>query len=106
VPKISETLVAYAQPLLLEISGTASAWRAVLYLVAIIWNGVLMGVPESEIVAVLRQGFDTSADVPGLVRSLFERKQSLFADDPRLILDVQTQQRGDHVYVHVTCLTR
>jgi hypothetical protein len=30
---------------------------------------------------------------------LIERKQSLFADDPRFIFDVRTQQSGDRVHV-------
>jgi hypothetical protein len=99
LPKISETLVAFAEPLLAGIPEAEAGWRTGLYAAAIVWNGVVAGIPEAEITGQLQQGFGSSVDVPGVVRRLIERKQSLFADDPRFIFDVRTQQSGDRVHV-------
>jgi len=70
-----------------------------LYAAAIVWNGVVAGIPEAEITEQLQRGLGSSVDGPALVRRLIERKQSLFADDPRFIFDVRTQQNGDRVHV-------
>lgn len=99
LPKISETLLAFAEPLLAGIPETEAGWRTGLYAAAIVWNGVVAGIPEAEITGQLQRGFGSSVDVPELVRRLIERKQSLFADDPRFIFDVRTQQSGDRVHV-------
>jgi hypothetical protein len=99
LPKISETLVRFAEPLLAGIPETEAGWRTGLYAAAIVWNGVVAGIPEAEIMGQLQRGFGSSVDVPELVRRLIERKQSLFADDPRFIFDVRTQQSGDRVHV-------
>lgn len=99
LPKISETLVAFAEPLLAGIPEAEAGWRTGLYAAAIVWNGVVSGIPEAEITRQLQRGLGSSADVPGLVHRLIERKQSLFADDRRFIFDVRTQQSGDRVHV-------
>lgn len=99
LPKISETLVAFAEPLLAGIPEAEAGWRTGLYAAAMVWNGVVAGIAEAEITGQLQRGFGSSVDVPALVRRLIERKQSLFADDPRLIFDVRTQQSGDRVHV-------
>lgn len=99
LPKISETLVAFAEPLLAGIPEAEAGWRTGLYAAAIVWNGVVSGIPEAEITRQLQRGFGSSADVPELVHRLIERKQSLFADDRRFIFDVRTQQSGDRVHV-------
>jgi hypothetical protein len=99
LPKISETLVAFAEPLLAGIPEAEAGWRTGLYAAAIVWNGVVAGISEAEITGQLQRGFASSVDVPGLVRRLIERKQSLFAHDPRFIFDVRTQQSGDRVHV-------
>jgi hypothetical protein len=99
LPKISETLVAFAEPLLAGIPEAEAGWRTGLYAAAIVWNGVVAGIPEAEITGQLQRGFGSPVDVPGLVRRLIERKQSLFADDSRFIFDVRTQQSGDRVHV-------
>ena len=70
-----------------------------MYAAAIVWNGVVAGIPEAEITEQLQRGLGSSVDGPALVRRLIERKQSLFADDPRFIFDVRTQQNGDRVHV-------
>jgi len=99
LPKISETLVAFAEPLLAGIPEAEAGWRTGLYAAAIVWNGVVAGIPEAEITGQLQRGLSSSVDVPGLVRPLIERKQRLFGDDRRFIFDVRTQQSGDRVHV-------
>jgi hypothetical protein len=63
------------------------------------WNGIVSGIAEAEIATQLQPGFGPLFDVPGLVRCLTERKESLFADDLRFIFDVRTQQNGPRVEV-------
>lgn len=99
LPKISETLVAFAEPLLADVPETEAEWQTGLYTAAIVWNGIVSGIPEAEITAQLQRGLGPSVDVPELVRSLSERKQSLFAKDARFIFDVRTQQQGERVHV-------
>lgn len=99
LPKMSETLVTFAEPLLAGVPETEGEWRAGLYTAALVWNGVVAGLPEAELTAQLQRGLGRLPDVPGLVRYLIERKQCLFADDSRLIFDVHTQQDGDRVRV-------
>ncbi len=91
--------MAFAEPLLAGIPEAEAGWRTGLYAAAIVWNGVVSGIPEAEITRQLQRGFGSSADVSGLVHRLIERKQSLFADDRRFIFDVRTQQSGDRVHV-------
>jgi len=96
---MSETLVAFAEPLLADAAQIEAEWRTGLYAAAIVWNGLVSGIPEAEIAMQLQRGLGRSVDVPGLVRRLTERKQSLFADDLRFIFDVRTRQNGARVDV-------
>ena len=89
LPKMSETIVAFAEPLLAEIPQTEPRWRTGLYAAATVWNGLVSGVAESEIATQLQRGLGPSVDVPELVRCLAERKQRLFADDMRFIFDLK-----------------
>lgn len=107
LPKMSETIVAFAEPLLADVPQTEAGWRTGLYAAATVWNGLVSGVAEAEITAQLQRGLGPSADVPGIVRCLVERKQSLFADDVRFIFDLRTHQNGPRVDVSaVSGLTR
>lgn len=99
LPKMSETIVAFAEPLLAEVPQTEPGWRTGLYAAATVWNGLVSGVAEAEIATQLQRGLGPSVDVPGLVRCLAERKQSLFADDMRFIFDLRTHQNGPRVDV-------
>jgi len=99
LPKMSETLVAFAEPLLADVPETEAGWRAGLYTAAVVWNGIVSGIPEAETSAQLQRVLGPSVEVPGLVRCLTERKQSLFAEDVRCIFDVRTQQHGERVHV-------
>ena len=99
LPKMSETLLEFAEPLLADIPETDAGWRAGLYTAAIVWNGIVSGVAEAEITAQLQRGLGPSEDIPDLVRDLTERKQYLFAEDSRFIFDLRTHQRGERVHV-------
>lgn len=98
LPKMSETLVAFAEPVLADVPRTEAEWRAGLSTAVVVWNGIVSGMTEAEIVTQL-QRLGLSVDVPGLVRGLTERKRSLFADDSRFIFDVRTHQQGERVDV-------
>lgn len=99
LPKMSETLVSFAEPLLAGVPETEARWRAELGAAAIVWNGLVSGLSEAEIAATLQRGLDSSVDALGLVRCLTERKQRLFTEDKRFIFDVRTQQAGERVHV-------
>lgn len=107
LPKMSETIVAFAEPLLADVPQTEAGWRTGLYAAAMVWNGLVSGIAEAEITTQLQRGFGPSVDVHELFRCLAERKQSLFADDMRFIFDLQTRQNGPRVDVNaVSGLTR
>jgi hypothetical protein len=99
LPKMSDTLVAFAEPLLTGIPETEEGWRAGLSMAAFVWNGVVSGLAEAELAAQLQRGLGRSLEAPGLVGSLMERKRRLFAGDSRLIFDISARQHGDRVYV-------
>jgi hypothetical protein len=99
LPKMSETLVAFAKPLLADVPETETEWRAGLHAATLVWNGIVSGLSQDKITTLLQRGLGQAVDVPGLVRCLIERKQSLFAADMRFIFDVSTQQTGDRVHV-------
>jgi hypothetical protein len=69
LPKMSEQIVAFAEPLLAGAPETPEAWRSSLLVAALVWNGVVDAVPHDEIVAQLEPGLP-SVDVPGLVSFL------------------------------------
>jgi hypothetical protein len=98
LPKMSEQLVAFAEPLLAGAPETPEDWRSTLLVAALVWNGVVDAVPHHEIVAQLEPGLPT-VDVPGLVSFLAQRKQELYPADPRLILDIRTYVSGDRIHV-------
>jgi hypothetical protein len=107
LPKISETLVAFAEPLLADVPETEEGWRPGLHAAVIAWNGLVSGMSDIEIAAVLQRELDPQVDALELVRGLTARKQRLFAEDQRFIFDVRTQQTGERVHVMaVSGLTR
>lgn len=99
LPKISETLVAFAEPLLADVPETEERWRPRLHTAVIAWNGLVSGRADTEIAGMLRRELDPQVDALELVRGLAVRKQRLFAEDQRFICDVRTQQTGERVHV-------
>lgn len=105
LPKISETLVAFAEPLLADVPETEERWRPRLHAAVIAWNGLVSA--DVEIAAILQRELDPQVDALELVRGLTARKHRLFAEDQRFIFDVRTQQTGQRVHVMaVSGLTR
>lgn len=99
LPKISETLVAFAEPLLAGVPETEEGWRPGLHAAVIAWNGLVAGMSDTEIAAVLQRELGSHVDALELVRGLTARKQRLFAEDQRFIFDVRAQQTGERVHV-------
>ena len=99
LPKISETLVAFAEPLLANVPESEERWGPRLHTAALVWNGLVSGMSDTEIAAVLQRELDPQIDALELVRGLTARKQRLFAEDQRFIFDVRTQQTGVRVHV-------
>jgi hypothetical protein len=94
LPKMSDRVVEFAEPLLATIPKTEASWKDGLYIAAIVWNGIVSDQSSEEIVAQLRKGVAPSLDVVELVRSLTERKQLLFPEDARFIFGLEARQHG------------
>jgi len=117
VAKMSDTLVAFAQPLLDGIPPGApiEAYEGELLLGATVWNffvtldreydrqGRAVEVLEEQtrtILDALSLGTDMSEDdALGLLQTLAARKHDLFPNERRLIGDVRAEFRGDRVHV-------
>src|SRR5262245_52013231 len=99
LPKMSDTIVEFAEPFLMTLPKTEVDWKDGLYVAAIIWNGIVTEQTSEEIVGQLKRGVDPSIDVVELVGSLTERKRQLFPDDGRFIFGLETRQSGDRIDV-------
>jgi hypothetical protein len=99
LPKMSDTVVDFADPFLTTLPKTEAAWRAGLQVAALVWNGIIVEKSREEIVALLRQVLEPGTDVVGLVHVLTERKQRLFPDDDRFIFGLEARQDGDRIDV-------
>lgn len=55
LPKISETLVAFAEPRLADVPETQEEWRPGLLAAATVWNGLVSGTSEAEIERMLER---------------------------------------------------
>lgn len=98
---MSVTVVEFAEPLLSRLSEeetTPLRWKEELLLAALVWNGVVYGDPAEKIVA---EAVDLlpRADLAETVSVLMERKRSLFPDDDRCVLGLETYERGGRVHV-------
>jgi hypothetical protein len=117
---MSADLVEFAVPILdtLHENAGAAEWRSVLLLAATVWNmsclvqsrryeSDLSGADEIRLDLVSRLA-DASGcsreECKTLVAGLEERKRTLFADDPRFVIDVRTVDTEDGV--HVFALSR
>jgi hypothetical protein len=105
LPRMSETLVEFAEPLLSELPKGAGAaeWAEALHIATVVWNGLVVCYPQEKLVADLKQGLGRDVDVEGLVEELARRKATRFSDDLRFVFDVRTHEAGDRV--HVTALS-
>ena len=99
--KISETLKAFAQPLLSRLPAeaeTAQGWREPLALAVLVWNGVVCGDSRRAILAKASRS-SLRDDLTDVVAELIERKEKLFSDDQRCILGFDTYERGDRIHI-------
>jgi hypothetical protein len=116
-PKMSDTLVAFAEPLLdcIPDGAPVEAYEAELILAALVWNFIVTldheyessagPVPISEervgkILDALSLGTDMSDDEAlDLLQTLAARKHDLYPDERRLVGDVRAEFRGDRLHV-------
>ena len=108
LPKMSDNILAFAKPLVDELihkdSGPLEV-RAVLSLAAMVWNmTVETDTPSdglrNEIVGKLSLALARPrAACIALLSMLQERKRELFADDPRIVMDVQTYWDGKEIRI-------
>lgn len=99
LPKMSDTVVEFAEPLLMTLPKTQAAWRDGLQIAALVWNSIIVEKSSEETVAQLRGVLDPATDVVGLVQVLTERKRRLFPDDDRFIFGLEARQDGDRIGV-------
>jgi hypothetical protein len=122
LPKMSDTIVAFAKPLadeFLDRRSDAVAVRSVLKLAAVIWNMTIEADERTgeagevtteqlrkEVVGRLALARARSrAECEVFLADLERRKRELFADDSRIVLDIQTRMTGAGV-VHVDAFSR
>ncbi len=105
LPRMSDTLVEFAEPLLSELPQGAGAeeWGEALQIATMIWNGLVVDFPKEKLVAELKEGLWPDAEAEELVAELAQRKDTRFPSDLRFIVDVWTHEAGNRV--HVTALT-
>lgn len=99
LPKMSDTIVEFAEPFLATLPMTEADWKDGLQVASIVWNGIVSSQSSAEIVAELQRGIDPSIDVVELVRSLTERKRNLFPNDDRFIFGLEARDCGDRINV-------
>jgi hypothetical protein len=105
--KMSDVLVDFAQPLL-DTARSEDDFRLAIMIAAACWNLSLL--PESERSAPLQQltssemfkpGLEASQELERHMRALVARKEALFPDDKRVILDYQVSGGPRDGYVEV-----
>lgn len=117
LPKMSDALVAFAEPLLDGIppGSPVAAYEAELILASAAWNFLVslegeyargkqaVQISEQEvgkILDLLTVGSDmTDDEALDLLQELTARKQELFPDDRRIVGDVRVYFRGDRLHV-------
>jgi hypothetical protein len=99
LPKMSDTVVEFADPFLMTLPKTEAAWRGGLQVAALVWNSIIVEQSSEETIAQLRRLLDPDVDVVALVYVLTERKQRLFPDDDRFIFGLEAKQDGERIDV-------
>jgi hypothetical protein len=100
LPKMSDTLVSFAEPLLDAIPSNARAkdWDRALLSAAMAWNGVVAG-EEAKVIAEMEKAMGYDSSVHDVMNMLFERKRRLFQHDTRLIVNAQAIDTPEGVRV-------
>jgi hypothetical protein len=110
LPKVSDMLVAFAQPLLdtLPDDATIREIRGALMFSAVMWNSLVVADGDltlaSEELSELVVGAGRELELPedellGMLEQLAGRKRALFPDERRIIAGVEAKLQGDRVNV-------
>ncbi len=102
--KMSDQLKAYARPLLDQFSPTLENANAVLRLSAVLWNLATIDIPllREDAVEEVAAGFELPRErAEALVETMIARRRTLFADEPRMIVDLSVEDRGATFHLNV-----
>jgi len=104
-PKMSDTLLDYARPLIDGLPDDAGLeeLRALLKFASVVWNAVVEEDGDVD-EAVLNLTTDMTAKLQGpppeaVIEWLAERKVYRYGDDPRIVLSVEVFRNGDQLRV-------
>jgi hypothetical protein len=110
MPKMSDTLVEFAEPLLdmLPKDRAVAEVRSVLGLASALWNLSVVSQQEPEKSEELRREVVDAIEAAGmeeclaakLVELMAERKRQLFPDDRRIVAGVEARRQGDMINIH------
>lgn len=100
LPKMSEVLLDFAQPLLEALPPDADAvqWKLRLQFAALIWNQIVVqeGHTDEDVIPELaRSSGMPEQGLRAIEQLLIQRKRTLYPHDDRLIVDVETQDMED-----------
>jgi hypothetical protein len=100
-PKMSDTMVAFAQPLLscLPSDSTAEDWQIELMTAALIWNAGIVGMPRERLVRELSATRPELGDVRMLVDDLLRRQRTEFASEKRVVVALEAYDTDHGVQV-------
>jgi hypothetical protein len=113
MPKMSEVLADFAQPLVEALPPQADAvqWKLRLQFAALVWNQIVAKerqidqAPEDVIPDLARSSGIPERELRAIEQLLIQRKHTLYPHDDRLIADVETQDMaGGGVYVMAASL--
>lgn len=99
--KMSEVLLEFAEPIL-DRSASIDAIRSALYFAMTIWNYSLL--PAEKRSKGLLGGLTKDAWLKSAAQVLLERKAQLFADNRRMLYDLEVFKEGDRLRVNVISL--
>lgn len=113
MPKMSEVLIDFAQPLVEALPPDADAqmWKLRLQFAALVWNQIVAQerhidqAPEDAIPALARSSGIPERELRTIEQLLIQRKRTLYPHEDRLIADVEIQaMEGGGVYVMAASL--
>ena len=104
MPKVSDTIVEFARPLIDELPDDCSGQRVemVLNLASIVWN--MMLIKDGDVAETVREVMSSSGDIfpedsAHFVEFLAQRKQQFFSHDLRIIAGVRAYRDGGEIRV-------
>ena len=105
--KMSEILLDFARPLFTDVDKESDAFDTAVGIAVTVWN--ISQAPEEVQDALLDELLDRATEddpsaADGLQQTLalmLERKQQLYPDNNRIVLDYKIVKRGSHTHVDV-----